>query len=142
MKFRNLHTKIFLAFIIAVSFTVYSCKDYNSVNFKTPSGDADFSSVVAIGNSLTAGYQSGALYQSAQKYSFPALVAGQIEGVQKFEQPLISDPGIGGRIGLNNDLADPSPAQEQGSPINTNLDRPYNNLGVPGAVLADFLGQD
>lgn len=148
MKFRKLHIKVLLAFLVALSFTFYSCKDYNSLDLKTPSGDADFSSVVAIGNSLTAGYQSGALYQSAQKYSFPALVAGQIEGVQKFEQPLISDPGIGGRLELDGSkpLTDPSnipvPTQQQGSPINANLDRPYNNLGIPGAVLADFLGQD
>jgi len=141
MKFWNLSKKIFLTLVVA-SFTFYACKDYNDLDLQSNSGDADFTTVVAIGNSLTAGYQSSALFASAQKYSFPALVAAQSEGVQQFEQPLISDPGIGGRIGLDNNLTNPSPTQEEGSPTNTDLDRPYNNLGVPGAILADFLGQD
>jgi lysophospholipase L1-like esterase len=141
MKFWNPTKKVLLTLLIA-SFTLFSCNDYNDLDLEESNGNADFSSVVAVGNSLTAGYQSDALYETAQRYSFPALVAGQMEMVQNFEQPLISDPGIGGRIGLNDDLSNPSPTQEQGTPINTDLDRPYNNLGIPGALLADFLGQD
>ncbi len=142
MSLQNISKKLLFALLVA-SFTFYSCKDYNDLDVNPNSGDADFSSVVAIGNSLTAGYQSNALFESAQRYSFPAMVAGQMAGVNNFEQPLISDPGIGGRLQLSgSDLSGPTQAQEQGSPINTDLDRPYNNLGVPGAILADFLGQD
>ena len=45
------------------------------------SGDADFSTYVAIGNSLTAGYADDALYISGQKYSYPNILAQQFEKV-------------------------------------------------------------
>ncbi|SMO66076.1 SGNH/GDSL hydrolase family protein [Fodinibius sediminis] len=143
MKFRTLSLQVFLALLItAVSLS--ACKDFNDVNFESNSGEADFSMVAAVGNSLTAGYQNGALYRTAQRYSYPSLVAGQMESVQNFEQPLVSDPGIGlGRLGLEgSDLSGPTQTDEQGQPINSDLDRPYNNLGIPNALLADFLGQD
>ena len=38
-------------------------------------GSTNFASYVAIGNSLTAGYQSGALTEQHQIYSFPNLIA-------------------------------------------------------------------
>lgn len=40
-------------------------------------GSADFSTYIAIGNSLTAGYADGALYTAAQQMSFPAMLATQ-----------------------------------------------------------------
>ena len=143
MKLRNhLSLKVLLAFV-AVSLTFFSCKDYNDLDVEQNSGDADFTTVVAVGNSLTAGFQSNALFESAQRYSFPAIVAGQMAGVNNFEQPIISDPGIGGRLELDgSDLSGPIPTEEQGTPQNADLDRPYNNLGIPGAILADFTGTD
>lgn len=147
MKFRKLAFHFVVA-LIAASVSLQSCKDFNDVNFESNSGEADFSTVVAVGNSLTAGYQSSALFETAQRYSYPAMVAGQMESVQDFEQPLISNPGIGGRLELDGSIppADPAnspiPTEEQGQPLNADLDRPYNNLGIPGTVLADFLGQD
>ena len=41
------------------------------------SGDADFSSYVAVGNSLTAGYMDGSVSRVGQSYSFPNTLAGQ-----------------------------------------------------------------
>lgn len=38
-------------------------------------GNVTVKKYVAIGNSLTAGYQSNALYESAQIYSFPNQIA-------------------------------------------------------------------
>lgn len=150
MKFWNLHKKLLFALLAALTF--YSCKDYNDLNLEEPSGSADFSKVVAVGNSLTAGYQSSALYETGQRYSFPALVSGQIESVQNFDQPLISNPGISlgeGRLELDGSMSltdpenIPSPTDDpQGSLIEEEVSPPYNNLGVPGALLADFLGQD
>lgn len=147
MKFRKLSFYFVLA-LIAASVSLQSCKDFNDVNFESDSGEADFSTVVAVGNSLTAGYQSSALFETAQRYSYPAMVAGQMESVQDFEQPLISNPGIGGRLELDGSIPPddpanaPTPTEEQGQPLNSDLDRPYNNLGIPNAILADFLGQD
>lgn len=151
MNFRNISIKIILALVVA-SFTLYSCNDYNDLDFDEPSGDADFSNVVAVGNSLTAGYQSDALYRTAQRYSFPNIVAGQIETVQQFNQPLISNPGISlgnGRLELDGTLSPTDPANtptptgdSPGTLMDQETTTPYNNIGIPGALLADFTGQD
>lgn len=150
MKFRNLHLQLFIALILA-SLLFYGCKDYNDLELDSNSGEADFSQVIAIGNSLTAGYQNDALYRTAQRYSFPNLVAGQMETVQQFNQPLISNPGISlgnGRLELDGtaELTDPTniptPSDQSGSLLEDQVSPPYNNLGVPGALISDFLGED
>lgn len=108
---------------------------------------------VAIGNSLTAGYQSNGLYQSAQLYSFPNLIAQQLRtagaSIGNFEQPYYSDPGTPGSDGKASryeiiSLAGPVIGPRglaPGSPINLALARPYDNLGIPGIVIASFLDQ-
>jgi lysophospholipase L1-like esterase len=132
--------KLIVSIFLAV-FAFYSCDDYTDL---TPpvqnqtSGQANFSRYVALGNSLTAGYQSSALYQSAQIYSYPNLLAQRMGTT--FELPLISDPGLGGRLEIAN--LDPftlytNPAS--GAPLNLNYPGPYNNLGVPGALTYDIL---
>lgn len=134
-KIFNIPLLTVLALILAIA----SCKDYTELaETGVPSGEADFSNYIAVGNSLTAGFQSGALYQSAQKFSYPNLLARQFHDMEAFTQPLISDPGIGGRIELTslNPLAI-ARTQEQGQPINQSA-KPFSNLGVPGAVLVDY----
>ena len=106
------------------------------------SGNADLTRFVSIGNSLTAGYQSGALYQSAQIYSFVNLIAQQVG--TSFEQPLVSDPGTGGRMEIQSlDFATGQVSitfnSGTGTPLNLNYPAPYNNLGIPGALLFDVL---
>ncbi len=68
----------------------------------TPSkGNADFTKFVAIGNSLAAGYQAGALFDSGQANSFPAMMAKQFSlvGGGTFNQPTInSKNGYSGNI--------------------------------------------
>ena len=71
-------TRIILLFSLLV--LLYSCKPV--VDEFTPSnGEVDFSSFVAVGNSLSAGYANGALYTSGQEYSFTKILAGQLESV-------------------------------------------------------------
>ncbi len=117
-----------------------------------------FSSFVAVGNSLTAGYQSAGLTAKFQEYSFVNQIAKQA-GVTDFKQPLLAWPGIGsytpdgaGVLTFNGFDADgnpqiaPVPYQGTGfNPLNpflnaeiAGLARPYNNLGIPAAVLADM----
>ncbi len=68
----------------------------------TPSkGNADFTKFVAIGNSLAAGYQAGALFDSGQANSFPRMMAKQfaLVGGGAFNQPTInSKNGYSGNI--------------------------------------------
>jgi lysophospholipase L1-like esterase len=104
-------------------------------------GNVDFTRFVTIGNSLTAGYQSGALYENAQQYSYGNLIAQQVGTT--FEQPLVSDPGVslsGGRIEVSS--LDPFVTYYNhtvGEPLNTTYPAPYNNLGIPLAFVYDVL---
>ncbi len=124
------------------------CKDYNDLDTEElNSGDADFSTYVAVGNSLTAGFQNGALYRDAQEFSFPRLLARQFRQVGNFEQPLVTNPGLGfvdgkpvGRI----ELTSLSPLQTHRNPNNgtqifEESDKPFENMGVPGSILVDYL---
>lgn len=134
MKKNILHL-LFLVAVLAFS----SCKDFQTHTLgPISSGTANFSKYVAVGNSLTAGYENGALYQEAQKYSFPNLLARQLR-IQNFEQPLVSSPGIGQRLEISNfDTFSITKDTKVGTPLNADLPRAYDNLGIPGAVLGDY----
>lgn len=130
-------TSILLLFGIFILLS--SCDDYNKITAPgVNSGTADFSKFVSIGNSLTAGYQSGSLFQDAQMYSFGNQLANVME--VSFEQPLITDPGTVGRLevkSLSPFTIVPNP--NSGLPINLSYPQPYSNLGIPGALLYDVL---
>ena len=103
-------------------------------------GSADFSRYVAIGDSLTAGFMSGGLGRTAQLNSYPILIFRQATGSSGngFEQPYVSDPGIPAVLELRS--LSPliiAPKGGAGQPLNLNLNRPYNNLAVPGADVHD-----
>jgi hypothetical protein len=87
---------------LAATFIVGSCKqepikltppEVVTPPVVTPSkGSADFTKFVAIGNSLTAGYQAGALFTEGQKNSLGAILAQQFAtvGGGAFNQPDIN----------------------------------------------------
>jgi len=147
MKATSVTVAIF-ALLLAV--LVGSCTD------KAPGpvaglGSISVKSYVSIGNSLTAGYQSNGLYESSQIYSYPNLIAKELAAsgaVVTFVQPLWSDPGtpiagttIASRYEILS-LVGPKigPAgRTAGSPENLLYAAPYNNLGIPGAFIYDFL---
>lgn len=141
-----MNNKIKILFsVVLFLLIIIGCDDYSDLTPPTtpapPStGTADFTRYMSIGNSLTAGYQSSALYQSGQIYSYPNLIAKQV-GLNSFAQPLVADPGIGGLIkiqSLNPFITTREPVQG-GAPINLNYQYPYNNMGIPGIVLADVI---
>lgn len=134
---------------------------YKSSPFYT--GNADFSRYVAVGNSLTAGYQSGGLTQIFQEVSFPAMIAKQAR-VDTFRQPLMAYPGVGVYLPdggvlymkyLDNpqtpNTINPDPVIEPVSTADYGFDwqNPYindevanwqyQNLGIPGAKLNDII---
>lgn len=131
MKRKN-HVPILL--FVLFSLLIFNCKKTteSGVYF----GNADFTSFVAIGNSLTAGVADGALYEDSQKNSFPNLIA-KMAGVDDFEQPIMGGNGFSfneadGRLSLNIFTIPPSiDFLTAGTENNRNLDRPYNNLGIP-----------
>lgn len=139
---------IYLA-ILAAGFASCEPEFENEVSANYSSGDADFTSYVAIGNSLTAGYMDGTVSRVGQTYSFPNLLAQKfaLVGGGEFTQPSYEDDvdNLGGlmlggiQIGNTRLVIDYS----QGRPENlvgtptievSNLQATaYNNMGVPGA---------
>ena len=129
-----------LVTVLLSALVFISCNDYSDleapVKEQVNTGSTNLTKFVAIGNSITAGYQSGTIYQSGQIYAYPNLIAQQV-GV-KFEMPYVSDPGLGGRM----EVKSLSPFTiyyntSSGTPLNLNYPAPYNNLGIPGALLYD-----
>lgn len=119
-------------------------------------GTADFSRYVAVGNSLTAGYSDGALYNEGQRNSYPALIAEQMKtvGGGNFTIPYIgTENGIAFNAttgAITNKftlqyLTDckgttslgPKPGGlASSSEVSTALapkGMPFNNMGIPGA---------
>lgn len=114
-------------------------------------GEADFSSYVAIGNSLTAGYMDGTLYRSGQKNSFPNILAQQFKvvGGGEFTQPPLEDdsndvggmlingsplPGFDTKLVMN--MSTSSPENKKGTvtlDATKRAQKAYHNAGVPGA---------
>ena len=141
-----------VALALAIAVLYGGCKNTAPSGPVAGLGGATVSKYVAVGNSLTAGYQSNGLFASAQAYSYPNLIAGQLSlagaTVGSFQQPLYSDPGtpdpVTGKASRYELISWVGPKIEPrgltaGSPINTALPRQYDNLGVPGAVIFDFL---
>ena len=94
MKFYN--TTLVLALSLLV---ITGCKeDEDPVTAK-----ASVAKYVSIGNSLTAGYQSGGLYKSAQIYSYPMLMSTQLKNagatLGTFKIPTWEDPSSYGAHG-------------------------------------------
>jgi lysophospholipase L1-like esterase len=101
----------------------------------------NFTTYVSVGDSLAAGFESSSLVETHQNRSVPALIARQA-GVQGFQQPLISEPGIPPEFTLVSLVPVPviaPKAATAGAPKNLALARPYNNLAVPGATSIDAL---
>lgn len=100
---------------------------------------ATFGTYVAVGASHDAGYTNGSLVETHQVLSYPALIARQA-GVAGFQLPLVGEPGLPPELVLASLLPSPvivTKASQAGAPKNLGLDRPYDNLSVPGATSVD-----
>lgn len=135
---KKLNKLLLISLIVAGIFIGCDTKTELNAPAAPPTGAANFSKFVTLGNSLTAGYQSSALYESSQVNSFGALIARQVQ--TGFEQPYISEPGIGGRLEVQSLSPFASVTNTtQGQPTNATYGSAYNNLGIPGALLPDVL---
>jgi lysophospholipase L1-like esterase len=102
---------------------------------------ADFTTYVALGDSLTAGFWSGGLVRTLQATSYPSIIHRMATGgAAVFEQPLVSEPGIPPALRLVSLVPlSISPQAGLGVPVNLTLARPYNNMAVPGADVHDLV---
>lgn len=131
----------FLLLLLALG----ACEYQSPIEQQGSSGSVNFSVYVAVGNSITAGYQSSALFASAQEYSYPNLLAQQIRLVantRDFTQPLLKEPGVGGRQRITSlsplTLVNDGSLDATSPTIFVNPTLPefgYSNLGIPGAYV-------
>jgi lysophospholipase L1-like esterase len=119
---------------------------------------ADLQEYVAIGNSLTAGYQSGAWGNPEHvAASYPNLIARQL-GIAGFKQVSMAGTGLGfsgvtpvgnmvvnfdstGTAALSYTTVDPAnlAAMAAGAPVDFDFNAP-RNLGIPGITLMHAMG--
>lgn len=139
---------IYLA-IIAAGFASCEPEFENAVDANYTAGDADFTSYVAIGNSLTAGYMDGTVSRGSQVNSYPNLLAQQfaLVGGGAFTQPSYADDvnNLGGLmlggmpIGTTRLVIDASQSRPENIAGTSTIEvsnlqaTAYNNMGVPGA---------
>jgi len=147
--------KKLIPFMLLGGVLLTSCVTYDSAPTRPVYDNIfPFSSLVAVGNSLTAGYQSGALFVDGQDAAFPSLIAEQL-GFGPLTHVDIALPGIGstpgyGRFELQfgeagadlvavpydtiNTIPDPTPLL-----ANQRYTSPYSNLGIPSELLQEAL---
>lgn len=121
-------------------------------------GEVNLDKYVAVGNSLTAGYQDRGLYREAQLNSYPAILAQQFQLVDggEFTQPLFEESQASGsgylriaRIENGRPVLAPVAGTAlragttlPGGPALTKYTQPVQNLGVPGiSVLTSAMNE-
>ncbi len=144
MKINNIKWLFILVAGIFISCESDDDNGIGEVPVEFTSGTADFSNYVAIGNSLTAGYTDGALFNAGQQNSLPNILAQQfaLAGGGDFNQPMV-EGNIGGLLLGGNVIQPPrlffngsGPERLPAAPtteITNTLSGQFNNMGVPGA---------
>ncbi|MDG5490481.1 G-D-S-L family lipolytic protein [Psychroserpens sp. SPM9] len=158
------HIKYILMSAILIGFTACSDDDTTEMTEEPlpelTAGNANFSTYVSLGNSLTAGFTDNALFIAGQQNSFPNTLSQKfaLVGGGSFTQPLTSD-NVGGLILAGNPVINPvtgarlfaprlvfngsgpAPLQSLNPAAMSTTDfalnnpsGPFNNLGVPGAL--------
>ncbi|MHC2990908.1 hypothetical protein OB13_04670 [Pontibacter sp. HJ8] len=123
----------------------------------TPSssaGQADFTSYIAVGNSLSAGYADGGLSRKGQLASIPGILAQQFDlvGGGEFTQPLFTEEQSNGsgylRLAGFTPQGSPITApvtdklavrglNDKGAPLYTKFTGNVRNLAIPGIKTSD-----
>ena len=123
---------------------IYGCNPEIEVP-KQSSGSADFSTYIAVGNSLTAGIADNGLYAESQMQSYPNLIGQQMNEISSidFTQPDIPGNGSGYLYVADLDITTTPPTPTPGwFPEDPNwldqVEGPFNNLGVNGIRVKDI----
>ena len=114
-----------------------ACNTTKDLVVPTPPVDPLFASYVSLGNSLTAGFQSGGINDSTQRQAYPVLLARQMN--TPFTIASLADPGCpppidsfpeGTRVGGGTSTTCSFRSQVAGVAV-------LNNVAVPGAASFD-----
>jgi lysophospholipase L1-like esterase len=148
----NTSMRIKLAVVLALAAVLGGCSGPCSkiepINGPTLSSNGvDLSTYVAVGTSLTAGYESGGIVDRHQVHSFAALFATQlgktvqINGQGTFTQPTVSPDGLDTLLEIKSysPLIISRSGRTAGVPTNFAQPFPYHDLGVPGALFTDLV---
>jgi len=152
--------KVYLIGALAIGFA--ACKPSVNVSPTPTSGSVDFTSYLAVGNSLTAGYADGSLYVTGQLNSYPERLFEQFSQVSQhgaqgpFVQPLLtSDQGYpSAKLVLARTYVSCMPwdsslgavsfpgwianAADAAPYVSSGPNGQINNIGVPGIRMVDY----
>lgn len=146
---RNLRYLAVLAVAAFLSGCQGPCEKIDLGAPKLGGGQADFSRYVAVGTSISAGYQSGGLVDRHQVNAFTAIFARQIgktvslAGTGSFSEPTVNGNGLPPLLQLRSLSGPAGPNVSNsgltpGSPTNSTFAGLYSNLAVPGSIAFDF----
>lgn len=127
-----------LACMTIVSLLGTGCNMNNSTS--PPKNTTNFTTTVFMGDSLTAGFQSGSLLDTAQPNGYANLIAKQ--AAFTLALPLIAPPGAPAVLKLIS--VGPPPVIQQESGTTTGRDNPTvqaTDLAVPGHLLTDLINR-
>ncbi|HEV8514218.1 MAG TPA: hypothetical protein VGQ59_13140 [Cyclobacteriaceae bacterium] len=157
---KTFNIKSLLAIALAAS-VIISCKQ-DVITLAPPpgpqaptgdKGNADFTKYVAIGNSLTAGFQAGALFTEGQNNSFPLILSKQFS-IAQGTTLAFNQPDINSVNGYNSSYSNPTASVIRGRMILFAADNvqahalptpsatpgvpaPYNTAELPTAYTGD-----
>src|SRR6187455_3123461 len=83
----------FSAFLICSLFAAACTYEFPDFVEEPTQGEADFTKMISVGNSLTAGFMNGALYTASQDNSFVSIISAQMQligGSSTFNQPSVN----------------------------------------------------
>jgi lysophospholipase L1-like esterase len=122
---------------LATALVAAACDDEELLQ-PTADAGAMFARYVAIGNSITAGFQSGGINDSLQQRSYAKFVADALG--TEFVIPLLNSPGCPAPYTniLDGTRLSDIPCALRTPPTPTHI----NNLGIPGAAVVDALIYD
>ena len=122
--------------LTALSFVAAGCfDDENSSVLGPRPNDALFASYVALGNSITAGYQSGGISDATQRQSYAFLLAQQMG--TRFAYPSLNNPGCPPPIVNFQTQARPTGTTGTTCALRGQVTDILNNVAVPGASSFD-----
>lgn len=116
------------------------CSIFNGGSTTTTTTPPNFTRMVVVGDSLSAGFQNGSLLDTQQPNGWASLVATQVS--TQLALPLIAPPGAPAVLELES--VGPPPIIVQSPGVTTGRDNPTVqpfNLAVPGQNLTDVINR-
>jgi lysophospholipase L1-like esterase len=142
-RLTNLGRVAALGAVLALAASCSQTRDVLTAPPLPTPNNAIFNSYVAIGNSITAGYQSGGINDSTQRQSFARLLATQMNTYYRY--PGLAMPGctapianaLTGTLVTTGVAAGATPLTCSGRTFNTDTSEVLTNVAVPGARVLD-----